>query len=117
MDERELANQVLAILDQAAYRMSAQRILAVHLAVGARRVIDIDRLRSVFHDVSRGTVAESAQLFVKVLPVSHHCQRCGCDFDGSSVDCPCAECGHPHTEMKGGEELRLLDMEVDDTAA
>lgn len=117
MDERELANQVLAILDQQAYRMAANRILAVHLAVGGRRAIDIERLCDVFRDVSRGTVAESAQLFVKVLPVRHHCQLCGCDFDGANADCPCAECGHPHTEMKGGEELRLLDMEIDDSAA
>ena len=117
MDERELANQLVAALDHAAYRMSARRILTVHLAVGCRRVVDIERLCSVFHDVSSGTVAENAQLFVKVLPVSHHCQRCGCDFDGSSADCPCTECGHPHTEMKGGEELLLLDMEIDDSAA
>ena len=58
-----------------------------------------------------------AGLFVKVLPVQHHCLQCGCDFDGSSADCPCTECGHPHTELKGGEELRLLDMEIDDSAA
>jgi hydrogenase nickel incorporation protein HypA/HybF len=117
MDERELANQVLAILDQTAYRMAARRILTVHLAVGGRRVIDIERLCSVFRDVSRGTVAESAQLFVKVLPVRHHCLGCGCDFEASNADCPCTECGHPHTELKGGEELRLLDMEIDDNAA
>jgi len=117
MDEREVANQVLALLDQAAYRVAARRILAVHLAIGGRRVIDIERLCSVFRDISRGTVAENAQLLVKVLPVRHHCLQCGCDFDASHTDCPCAECGHPHTELKGGEELRLLDMEIDDNAA
>jgi hydrogenase nickel incorporation protein HypA/HybF len=117
MDEREVANQVLALLDQNAYRMAARRILAVHLAVGGRRVIDVDRLCSTFRDISRGTVAESAQLFVKVLPVRHHCIGCGCDFEGANSDCPCVECGHPHTELKGGEELRLLDMEIDDSTA
>ena len=117
MDEREVANQVLAILDQQAYRVSARRVLAVHLVIGGRRVIDIDRLRDVFRDVSRGTIAERAQLLVKVLPVRHHCQLCGCDFEAANSDCPCARCGHPHTEMRGGEELRLLDMEIDDSAA
>jgi hydrogenase nickel incorporation protein HypA/HybF len=117
MDELELANEMLALLDQAAYRIASRRILTVHLAVGGRRVIDIERLCTVFRDVSRGTVAESAQLLVKVLPVRHHCQGCGSDFDGPGSDCPCTECGHPHTEMKGGEELRLLEMEVDDSAA
>jgi Zn finger protein HypA/HybF involved in hydrogenase expression len=52
-----------------------------------------------------------------VLPVRHHCQGCGNNFEASSSEHPCPQCGHPHTEMIGGEELRLLDMEVDDDAA
>ena len=81
------------------------------------RVFDLDRLRDVFADVAGGTVAEGARLFVKVLPVRHHCQNCGCDFEASRADCPCPECRHPHTEMMRGEELRLLDVELDDNAA
>jgi len=117
MDERELANCVLAIVDQTAYSNAASHILGVHLAVGGCRVFDLDRLRDVFADVAGGTVAEGAQLFVKVLPVRHHCQNCGCDFEASRADCPCPECRHPHTEMMRGEELRLLDVELDDNAA
>jgi hydrogenase nickel incorporation protein HypA/HybF len=117
MDEREVANHVLAIVDQAAYRNAACRILGIHLAVGGRRVLDLDRLRHTFTDVARGTVAEGAELLVKVLPVSHHCQNCGCDFGASRTDCPCPACGHPHTEVRGGEELRVLDVELDDSAA
>lgn len=117
MDERELANHVLEIVDQTAYRMSARRILAVHLAVGGRRVFNLERLRVTFRKCALGTVAEGAALFVKVLPVRHHCQGCGNNFEASSGEHPCPECGHPHTEMIGGEELRLLDMEVDDDAA
>jgi hydrogenase nickel incorporation protein HypA/HybF len=116
MDEREIANHVLVVVDQAAYRNAARRILGVHLAVGGRRVFDLERLSEVFADVARGTVAEGAQLLVKVLPVRHHCQNCGCDFQASRADCPCPECGHPHTEMMGGEELRLLEVELDDSA-
>jgi hydrogenase nickel incorporation protein HypA/HybF len=116
MDERELANQVLAAVDEAAYRNSATRISRVHLAIGGRRVLDVDRLQSVFAVVSRGTVAEGARLSVKVLPVRHHCQNCGRDFEGPSTDCPCPECRHPHTEMMGGEELQLLNMELADVA-
>lgn len=117
MDEREIANHVLVVVDQAAYRNAARRILGVHLAVGGRRVFDQERLSEVFAEVARGTVAEGAQLFVKVLPVRHHCQNCGCDFEASRADCSCPECGHPHTEMMGGEELRLLEVEFDDSAA
>jgi hydrogenase nickel incorporation protein HypA/HybF len=117
MDERELAHHVLAIVDQTAYRISAQRILGVHLEIGGRRTFDLDRLCMTFSDAAQGTVAEGAQLFVKVLPVRHHCQRCGYNFEAARQDCPCPECDHPHTEPVGGEELRILDLEIDDSAA
>ena len=116
MDERELASQVLAAVDDAAYRNSATSISVVHLAVGGRRVFDLDRLQAAFAQAARGTVAEGAQLSVKVLPVRHHCQNCGHNFEASARDCPCPECGHPHTEMIGGEELQLVEMELSDVA-
>ncbi|HUK48870.1 MAG TPA: hydrogenase maturation nickel metallochaperone HypA [Terriglobales bacterium] len=116
MDERELANQVLSAVDDAAYRNSASKVVSVHLAIGGRRVVDLDRLQQQFSAASRGTVAENARLLVKVLPVRHHCRNCGNDFDGTGKESPCSACGNPHTEMVGGEELHLLDMELADVA-
>lgn len=117
MEERELVSHVLRIIDEAAYRIAARRILGVHLAVGGRRVFDFDRLHSVFSDAARGTVAEGAQLFVKVLPVPHHCQNCGDNFEATTSDCPCPRCNHLHTIVVGGEELRVLSLEIEEPAA
>ncbi len=117
MEERELVSHVLRILDEAAYRIAARRILRVHLAVGGCRVFDFARLQRVFSDAARGTVAEGAQFFVKVLPVPHHCQNCGETFEAGKSDCSCPQCGHPHTEIVGGGELRVLDLEIEETAA
>lgn len=113
MDERELANHVFEVLDQAAHRKAISHVMGVRLAIGGRRNFDLDRLRSNFADVTRGTVAEGARLEVKVLPVPRHCRNCGGDFDGSAADSPCPSCGHPVTEARGGEEVRVLDIQVD----
>src|SRR5579862_5692378 len=112
MDERELANHVLELADQTAYQHAAQRIVSIHLSIGGRRVIDLKRLTSIFEHVARGTVAEGAALQVKVLPVRHHCRNCGTDFDGTVGEVPCPECGHPHTEFVGGEEIRVLEIRM-----
>jgi hydrogenase nickel incorporation protein HypA/HybF len=116
MDEHELASQVLAIVDEAAYRNAATRVSTVRLAIGGRRVLDLNRLQAVFAVAARGTVAEGAHLSVSVLPVRHRCQSCGNSFDASGTECPCPDCGNPRTEMMGGKELRLLDMEIADAA-
>jgi hydrogenase nickel incorporation protein HypA/HybF len=116
MDEREIANHVFAVVDRAAYQNAANRILGVHLEIGGRRVFDHERLQAAFSEVTRGTVADGARLMVKVLPVQHHCRNCGHDFSAGRGEAPCPECNNPQTEMIGGEELRLLDMELDDVA-
>jgi hydrogenase nickel incorporation protein HypA/HybF len=116
VDEHEIATHILTVVDQAAYRNAACRILGLHLAVGGSRVFDLDRLQTAFTAAARGTVAEGAQLFVKILPVRHHCQNCGHNFEAGRAESPCPECNHPHTEIVGGEELRLLDMDLDDVA-
>jgi len=116
MDEHEIANHVVEALDQTAYQRSISRILGVHIEIGGRRVFDPDRLQTVFAKAARGTVAEGAQLIVQILPVRHHCQNCGHDFKAPGVERPCPDCACPHTEMIGGEELRLLDIQVDDAA-
>jgi hydrogenase nickel incorporation protein HypA/HybF len=113
MDERELANHVLEVLDQAAHRHAVGHVMGVRLAIGGRRNFDLERLRCDFAEAARGTVAEGARLEVKILPVARHCQNCGSDFDGSGADSPCPSCGHPVTEARGGEELRVLDIQVD----
>jgi hydrogenase nickel incorporation protein HypA/HybF len=114
MDEHELVSQILAAVDETAYRHSANRVVGIHLAVGGRRIFNLDSLREDFGHATRGTVAEGAKLFVKVLPVRHHCQSCGFDFEASSSESPCPECAHPHTEMVSGEEVRLVDVVLDD---
>ena len=116
MDEREIASSILAAVDQAAYQYQASRISVVHIAIGGRRIFDHERLQAAFAQAARGTVAEGAQLSVKVLPVGHRCLNCGLTFDAGPSDTSCPNCIHPQTEMIGGEELRLVDMELDQAA-
>jgi hydrogenase nickel incorporation protein HypA/HybF len=113
MDERELAHHVFEILDQAAHRNAVHHVMSVHLALGGRRKVDPDRLRERFDDVARGTVAEGARLKIDVLPVRRRCHNCGAEFDGSDAAVPCPACAHPVTEALDGEQMRVLDIEVD----
>jgi hydrogenase nickel incorporation protein HypA/HybF len=117
MDERELANHVLEVADQTAYQNSARRVIGIQLSIGGRRVLNLEHLASIFQEAARGTVAEGAKLTVIIQPVRHHCRQCGAQFDGPAQEVPCPECGHPRTELTGGEEIRVMEIQVDEPAA
>lgn len=114
MTERELANHVVEAVDRAAYQNSVHHVTRVRIAVGARRHFDFELLDHTFADAARGTVADGAKLLVKLLPVVRRCFGCGRDFEGSAQNLGCPNCGHPHTEALNGEEVKLLDIEVDE---
>ena len=128
MDEHELASRVVEMVDEVAYQRHIQRVKRLHLELGGRRTIDLDRLREDFRRSARGTVAEEAELCVRVLPVHRRCRGCAQTFEApaetqhasgantgpaGTPDLPCPTCGHPHTEAIDGDEVRLMDMEVD----
>ena len=115
MDERELANTVVEIVDRAAYRNAVRHVACVHIAIGGLRAFDLQALNHAFEMVARDTVAEGARLEIRVLPVTRRCHNCGTNFEAAADDCECPHCGHPHTDPITGEEVRVLDMEVEES--
>lgn len=116
MDEYELAHHFFNAVDRIAYHHRAHRIAQVKVAIGGRYVFDDERLQHAFRDITQGTVAENARLLVDILPVKHHCRQCGHDFTAVGGDCVCPRCGHAHTEEVGGQELRLLSVDIEEAA-
>ena len=127
MVERELAARVVEMVDVAAYRHAVPRVVRVHVELGGRHVLDLEELKHSFQQASHATVAEGAELCLRVLPVHRRCRNCGGKFEAArdsrptgantgeagAPDVPCPACGHPHTEALDGEEMRLVDMEIE----
>ena len=115
METRELANTIVEIVDRAAYRNAVHHVACVHIAIGGLRVFDLHTLDAAFQTASRGTVAEGARLEVRILPVLRRCHNCGTNFEAAAADCECPHCNHPHTDPINGEEVRVLNIEVEET--
>lgn len=127
MVERELAARIVEMVDEAAYRHAVQRVVRVHVELGGRHVLDLEDLQHNFQQAAQATVAEGAELCLRILPVHRHCQNCSRNFEvagdlhrtgantgeAGAPEMPCPACGHPHTEALDGEETRLVDMEIE----
>lgn len=117
-----------AILDTAlryAAQNGATRISALYLRVGALSGVVVDSVQFYFEFVSRGTIAQGAQLHFETLAPRARCRACGRERDLplhsaapeewfvqlESLDA-CA-CGQRSYELAGGFDCFLDSLDVE----
>jgi hydrogenase nickel incorporation protein HypA/HybF len=117
-----------AILDTAlryAEQAHAKAIRVLDLRVGALSGVVGESVRFYFEMISRGTLAEGAQLRIEVVPPRARCRACGVERDLSSdaggIEAwlaqleslgPCA-CSQRAFELSGGIGCYLDSMDVE----
>ena len=112
MHELSLMEQTLAIAVTHAQRAGAQRIHLLTMRVGALSGVVPDALRFAFEVLSRGTMADGAELRIEPVPIIAHCAPCGREFETADLLGACPRCGEPATQVRQGRELELGSLEV-----
>ena len=113
MHEVSLVESIVALIEDERRRQAFSRVRIVRVHVGALGHVEPDALRFCFDAVTRGTVADGAELSIITVAGEGTCSAChrtvalGDRFD----DCPA--CGHAQVRMTAGNELRLAELEVE----
>jgi hydrogenase nickel incorporation protein HypA/HybF len=110
--ELALAESICEIVVDAARRNGASRVTAIHLEIGALSCIEPDALRFCIDAVTRGSVAESAQLEIVATAGSAWCLPCGRTVPLAARGDACPECGSHQLAVSGGEEMKVREIEV-----
>lgn len=125
MHELSITQAILETALRYAAQNGAQRINALHLHVGALSGVVADSVRFYFEFVSRGTLAEGAQLYFETLAPRARCRACGREralplhsaapeewfVQLESLDA--CSCGQRFYELAGGFDCFLDSIEVD----
>lgn len=85
---------------------------AVTIEAGPMRGIDREAMQFAWQSVTPGTCCENARLDLRILPWKMQCPTCGRQFESDQMYIDCA-CGDPSPYPQGGDDLRLLSLEVD----
>ena len=104
------------ILDSAlaeAEGAGAREVRQINLVIGELSGVSEESVRFHFATLSRGTIAERAELAFTVAPAKSQCRRCDSVFEAEKHDWACPECGGSDLEVTGGRELRVESIEVD----
>lgn len=115
MHELGLARGVVDTVVESAEQAGARQVKRVYMSIGRARDIVPDLMDLAFKHLTKGTIAEGAELVVTQIPVMARCGDCGLIFpvdvfDNNTWKCP--RCASGHYELCGGRELDIDRIEV-----
>ena len=70
-------------------------------------------MRFAFEALSEGTMCESAELEITMIPPVSICAECGNEYEHDRFHMLCPECGSSFTQLIQGKELQIDSIEVD----
>jgi hydrogenase nickel incorporation protein HypA/HybF len=114
--EVSLAAGIVRIANQHAAAAGASRVLAVRVRVGALGHTDPDALAFAFEAARSGPSAE-ARLDIERVSGEAFCMACGENRPVASLHAGCPICGGHQLLVTQGDDLKVVDLEVERGAA
>jgi hydrogenase nickel incorporation protein HypA/HybF len=115
MHELQITERILDIVLKHALGQDVTKVVRIHLRIGALSDLEDEWIQHYFDYLSRGTVAENAQLAIRRAPAVLCCQSCSRSFEVTREElgrARCPECGEPGLELVAGREYLIENMEV-----
>ena len=113
MHELALTEGVIQIVREQAEKNGFERVLEISLRVGEYSGIVPECLLEFFPIVSKGTVAEGAELSIRPVPASFRCFGCGYEGPIPRRTACCPQCGGSAIRMTAGREFYVENLKVE----
>jgi len=113
MHEMALARSIVEIVEEHAVRASAKSVRIIRLSIGALSHVEPRALEFGFEAVAHGTVAEGANLVIERPAGKAWCTDCSEEVGVASRAAPCPKCGGHKWVLTEGDDMRVVDLEVD----
>jgi len=114
MHEFGIANSILDAVRAESRLRSGVMVRKVGLRLGEAAGVDPDSLGFCFDALVQGTDLDPLTLEIEMAPLRHACPSCEREFEVTDFDFSCPTCREPRTVRKGGFELDLAYMEVEE---
>jgi hydrogenase nickel incorporation protein HypA/HybF len=113
MHEMSIAQSLIDILHEEMAKHGAATLRSVRLSVGELSAIVPESLSFCFEIITQGTPLEGAKLLMDRIPLRGYCPQCEETFDIKEFVFICPTCGSPNIETIEGQELSIVEMEVE----
>jgi len=113
MHELWLCKSVFAIIQGKAAKTKATKVKKVVLEIGLLAAVDKEALTFSFDVVTKGTLADKAELEIIDIPGEAQCESCHKTFSLQHYYEACDACGSHRLKIIQGEELKVKSMVVE----
>lgn len=113
MHEMSLCEGIMQILENNAQSQGYTRVKTVWLEIGKLAGVEQSALRFSFEVVTRGTLADSAQLEIIDVAADAWCLMCCKPVRIEQRFDACPDCGSFQLQISGGDEMRIKELEVE----
>lgn len=115
MHELSIAASVVDAVTESLRAYPGARVLEVRLRVGKLAAVVEESLAFCWGIATEGTELAGSRLAVTAVPVTVHCEKCGEDGELESLQSfRCPKCGEPATDVRGGRELEIESVEIEE---
>ncbi len=115
MHELSIALSILEIAAEEADRRGGALVKAIHLRLGPLSGVVAEALVSAYELARESSPFPESVLVIDEVPLKTFCAMCQQDrFVVSIQQMCCPECGAPAIDIKGGDELEITAMAIQD---
>jgi len=113
MHEASIAISLLETVSGLCRKEGYNSIESVRLKVGRAAGILPGALLFAFDAAKTGTLADEARLIIEYISLGGFCSDCGAEFESDErFVYSCTSCGSSAIKITRGDELQIIDMEV-----
>ncbi|NQU15550.1 MAG: hydrogenase maturation nickel metallochaperone HypA [Desulfobacteraceae bacterium] len=113
MHEMSIAQSLIDILREEMVKHNAGTLRSVRLHIGQLSAIVPDSLSFCFEVMTSGTELEGATLIMETIPLKGTCRDCKHTFEIQDYTFECPECASTEIDTIAGQDLSIVEMEVD----
>lgn len=113
MHEFSLAIEVIEIAQREALQNKAGSIQEITIEVGDLSGVEADAFQSALELLTKNSILENSLLTIIRTPGIGRCNACNQEFEMNQRMATCPVCNCFPSEIKGGDEFRIVSFEVE----
>jgi hydrogenase nickel incorporation protein HypA/HybF len=115
MHERSLVRALLRQVEGLAEAHSSSRVLSIRVRIGEFSGVVPELLASAYEELKTDTTLRDATLDLEQTPLEAACKQCGNEFRIERFKFECDSCGSAELTIRGGEEMLLDSVTMEET--